>query len=191
MIENEYGQPVGEIVENLSAGSLPQVQLLQGRFCRLEKLSAEKHGSSLREVYASPPENWTYLSIGPITDADGLAAYLAKLEQSADPYWFAIVEQESGRAVGTVALMRTDTANRTIEVGWVVYGEKLKRTRAATEAQFLLMQYVFETLHYRRTAGFHLRRHFPPRPHQPRPQPRYQLVFGNRQRMAGTQTAVS
>ena len=46
--------------------------------------------------------------------------------------------------------MRTDTANRTIEVGWVVYGEKLKRTRAATEAQFLLMQYVFETLHYRR-----------------------------------------
>ena len=150
MIENEYGQPVGEIVENLGAGSLPQAQLLQGRFCRLEKLSAEKHGSSLREVYASPPENWTYLSIGPITDADGLAAYLAKLEQSADPYWFAIVEQESGRAVGTVALMRTDTANRTIEVGWVVYGEKLKRTRAATEAQFLLMQYVFETLHYRR-----------------------------------------
>ena len=75
---------------------------------------------------------------------------MAKLEQSADPYWFAIVEQESGRAVGTVALMRTDTANRTIEVGWVVYGEKLKRTRAATEAQFLLMQYVFETLHYRR-----------------------------------------
>jgi len=101
MIENEYGQPVGEIVENLGAGSLPQVQLLQGRFCRLEKLSAEKHGSSLREVYASPPENWTYLSIGPITDADGLAAYLAKLEQSADPYWFAIVDQESGRAVGT------------------------------------------------------------------------------------------
>ena len=89
MIENEYGQPVGEIVENLSSGSLPQVQLLQGRFCRLEKLSAEKHGSSLREVYASPPENWTYLSIGPITDADGLEAYLAKLEQSADPYWFA------------------------------------------------------------------------------------------------------
>ena len=75
MIENEYGQPVGEIVENLGAGSLPQAQLLQGRFCRLEKLPAEKHGSSLREVYASLPENWTYLSIGPITDADGLEAY--------------------------------------------------------------------------------------------------------------------
>ena len=107
---------------------------------------------------------------------------------------------------GTVALMRTDTANRTIEVGWVVYGEKLKRTRVATEAQFLLMQYVFETLHYRRyewkcdalnapscraaeRLGFTYERHVPPRPHQPRPQPRYQLVFGNRQRMAGTQTA--
>ena len=34
--------------------------------------------------------------------------------------------------------------------GSVTYGERLKRTRAATEVQYLLAQYVFETLHYRR-----------------------------------------
>ena len=32
----------------------------------------------------------------------------------------------------------------------MTYGERLKRTRAATEVQYLLAQYVFETLHYRR-----------------------------------------
>ena len=35
-------------------------------------------------------------------------------------------------------------------MGWVIYSERLKRSCIATEAQFLLAQYVFETLRYRR-----------------------------------------
>ncbi len=57
---------------------------------------------------------------------------------------------QDGRAIGTLALMRINPAHRVIEVGSVTYGERLKRTRAATEVQYLLAQYVFETLHYRR-----------------------------------------
>lgn len=37
-----------------------------------------------------------------------------------------------------------------IEAGWVVYSERLKRSRIATEAQYLLAEYVFDTLRYRR-----------------------------------------
>jgi len=43
-----------------------------------------------------------------------------------------------------------DPANRVVEVGWVCYGDALKRSRLATEAQYLLMHYVFDKLLYRR-----------------------------------------
>jgi RimJ/RimL family protein N-acetyltransferase len=39
---------------------------------------------------------------------------------------------------------------RVIEVGHIVYGEPLQRTPLATEAQYLLARYAFETLGYRR-----------------------------------------
>jgi RimJ/RimL family protein N-acetyltransferase len=39
---------------------------------------------------------------------------------------------------------------RVIEVGNIVYGPSLQRTPLATEAQYLLARYVFETLGYRR-----------------------------------------
>ena len=52
--------------------------------------------------------------------------------------------------MGTLALMRIDPKNRVIEVGWVNYSPTLQRTRMATEAQYLLAKYVFETLQYRR-----------------------------------------
>ncbi|WP_416191733.1 GNAT family N-acetyltransferase [Neisseria sp. CCUG12390] len=150
---NEFNQPVGQPLPGYTAGSRPEAMLLQGRFCRLEKLSAAKHGADLYEVYAaehSPLRNWAYLSLNPVANHDELTVLLAGYEQSADPYFFAIIDTTTDRAEGSLGLMRIDTANRVIEVGWVVYSDKLKRTRVATEAQYLLAKYVFETLGYRR-----------------------------------------
>ncbi|NBQ40823.1 MAG: N-acetyltransferase [Alphaproteobacteria bacterium] len=47
-------------------------------------------------------------------------------------------------------LMRIDPTHRVIEVGNIMYGTPLQKTPGATEAQYLLMRYVFETLGYRR-----------------------------------------
>jgi RimJ/RimL family protein N-acetyltransferase len=49
-----------------------------------------------------------------------------------------------------VALMEIRPGNRVIEVGSIVYGPALQRTPLATETQFLLARYAFETLGYRR-----------------------------------------
>ncbi|MBH5330186.1 GNAT family N-acetyltransferase [Eikenella sp. S3360] len=149
---NEFKQPVGESLPGHTPGERPSAKVLAGRYCRLEKLSAARHGADLYAVYGpdSPLPNWTYLPLNPVADTAELDALLHKLEQSADPYYFAIIDQANGQAVGTMSLMRVDTANRVIEVGWVIYSERLKRSRIATEAQFLLAQYVFETLRYRR-----------------------------------------
>ncbi|WP_416189605.1 GNAT family N-acetyltransferase [Neisseria sp. CCUG17229] len=150
---NEFNQPIGKSLPDYTAGSYPEVTLLSGKFCRLEKLSAAKHGTDFYEVYAaehSPMRNWTYLPIFPVADHAEFDDLMAGYEASADPYFFAIIDTASNRAVGSLSLMRIDTANRAIEVGWVVYSDKLKRTRIATEAQYLLAKYVFETLQYRR-----------------------------------------
>ena len=43
-----------------------------------------------------------------------------------------------------------DTTHGVIEVGAVIYSDALKRTRAATEAMYLMMSHVFDDLQYRR-----------------------------------------
>ena len=46
--------------------------------------------------------------------------------------------------------MRIDCANGSIEVGNVTFSPAIQRTAISTEAQFLLMNYIFESLGYRR-----------------------------------------
>ena len=64
------------------------------------------------------------------------------------PYSYAVVN--AGRAVGIATLMEIRPAMRAIEVGHIVYSPALQRTALATEAQYLLARYAFETLGYRR-----------------------------------------
>jgi hypothetical protein len=71
-------------------------------------------------------------------------------QASDDPLHHAVIDLATGRAIGSLALMRVDTASGVMEVGFVCYSRQLKRTRAATEAQFLLMQRAFDELGYRR-----------------------------------------
>ena len=56
----------------------------------------------------------------------------------------------NGRALGMVTLLEIRPAMRVIEVGFIVYSPALQRTPLATETQFLLARYIFETLGYRR-----------------------------------------
>jgi RimJ/RimL family protein N-acetyltransferase len=60
------------------------------------------------------------------------------------------VRDTKDRAVGLVTLLEIRPAMRAIEVGFIVYSPALQRTALATETQYLLARYVFETLGYRR-----------------------------------------
>ena len=90
------------------------------------------------------------MPIEPFQNQEDFHRFFEKMVQSSDPYYLAIVDQASNRAVGTFALMRIDAPNRVLEMGWVVYSSDLQRSRQATEAQYLVMKYVFESLGYRR-----------------------------------------
>jgi RimJ/RimL family protein N-acetyltransferase len=92
---------------------------------------------------------WTYIFVGPFADDGALARYIAECEQNQQRIFYAVADA-SGRAVGILSLMEIRPTMRVIEVGNIVYAPTLQRTPLATEAQYLIAQYAFETLGYRR-----------------------------------------
>ena len=149
---NELGQPIGDALPNFKPGDLPKMERLEGRYVIVECLSKDKHGADLYEVYGpdSPADMWTYLFQNPVQSQEEWSALLDQMLAAQDRFYYAIVDKESGKALGTFALMRINRGSRVIEVGSVTYSPQLKRTRLATEAQYLLARYVFEELEYRR-----------------------------------------
>ncbi|MGA2126207.1 MAG: GNAT family protein [Xanthobacteraceae bacterium] len=127
----------------------PGPVVLEGRFGRVEKLDPSRHGASLWEAVKDHDRIFTYLPYGPFADRAAFDAWLAERSRLADPLAYAIVDP-AGHAVGTAALMEIRPPMRVIEVGSIVYGTPLQRTPLATEAQYLLARYVFDTLGYRR-----------------------------------------
>ncbi len=149
---NAYAQPIGLPLPDWTPRPRPARVTLAGRYCRLEALDAQRHGAALYAAYAAAPDgrDWTYMAAGPFADEASYLDHARSAAASEDPLHYAVIDAASGRAVGTLALMRIDPANGVIEVGWVAFSPALQRTPASTEAQYLLMRYAFDTLGYRR-----------------------------------------
>lgn len=122
-----------------------------GRWCRVEPLDVDRHAAELHDANRDDQEgrNWTYLSSPPFDDLDDYRAWLRSID-TGDPFFHAIVDARTGKAVGVAAFLRIDPANGVIEVGHINYSPRLQRTIAATEAMYLMMRRVFDELGYRR-----------------------------------------
>ncbi len=73
-----------------------------------------------------------------------------KAASTEDPRFYAVIDRASGRAEGRQALMRITPEHGVIEIGSILWGPAIARTRVATEALYLFGAYAFETLGYRR-----------------------------------------
>ena len=149
---NAFQQPIGPDVPGWTPRPRPPLTPITGRYCRLEPLSAERHAADLYQAFSQAPDDsdWTYMGVGPFADVAAYRAFAEAAQAGNDPLHHAIIDLQTGRAIGTLALMRIDPANGVIEVGFVSFSRQLKRTRIATEAQFLLMRRAFDELGYRR-----------------------------------------
>ena len=145
------GLPIGVEVDAHPAPR-PERFVIDGRYVRLEPLDAAKHTDDLFEASHGADQDviWQYLFEPPFADKAEFRAHIDRKAASDDPLFFAIIDKHSGKAVGYETLMRIDTTHRVIEVGNIMYGTPLQKTPGATEAQYLLMRYVFDTLGYRR-----------------------------------------
>lgn len=123
---------------------------MQGHHCRLEPLDPTAHAQALWQAYAHDTEgrDWTYLMHGPYARFEDFAGWAERSAASRDPLFFAIAEP-GGQAMGVAAYLRITPAAGTIEVGHIHLSPRLQRSRAATEAMYLMMRQAFD-LGYRR-----------------------------------------
>ena len=146
--EPAIGLPLGVPVDVAPAHE-PKAVALQGRYGRVEKLDALRHSADLWAALAGHDQVWTYLSYGPFAEAEAFGSWLAARATTADPFCYVVIDN-AGRACGILSLMSIQPDMRVIEVGHVLLSPVLQRTPLATEVQYLLARYAFETLGYRR-----------------------------------------
>jgi RimJ/RimL family protein N-acetyltransferase len=141
--------PIGPLVESTPAGR-PGPTRLEGKYARIEALDPMLHGDGLWQAVKDEALIWTYLGYGPFADERSFQVWLEERTLLLDPFSYAVIDLATKKAAGIVTLMEIRPEMRVIEIGNIVLGTTLQRSRAATEAQYLVARYAFEKLGYRR-----------------------------------------
>ncbi|MBS7538403.1 GNAT family N-acetyltransferase [Ancylobacter lacus] len=129
----------------------PERQSIEGRYCRLEPLDPALHGDGLFDVVSGPEADRLHRWLpdpvpGSRSEFDD---WLVSRAASTDPIFYAVIDVATGRVEGRQSLMDISTAYGSAEIGHILWGPRIAGTRVATEAFFLMADYVFG-LGYRR-----------------------------------------
>lgn len=134
----------GRLLEEWTAPPRPTGDALEGRYARLEPMKAKVHAEALFAAKSTDDSIWDYLPYGPFADVSGYAEWVRSFEGSPDPYFYAIRNLETGNLQGVASYLRIAPEAGSIEVGHINYSPALQKTRAATEAMYLMMRWAFE-----------------------------------------------
>lgn len=133
-------------LEHWQSAKLPDNRTLNGRFIRLEKLDAVLHADGLWTALEGPgadPKLWDYLAVGPFPERSAFDEYLVSLQASTDPWFYTVIDQQSGAIDGFLGLMSIVPSAGRIEIGHVTFGASMQRTPKSTEAVYLLAKESF------------------------------------------------
>ena len=149
---NHLQQPIGDAVPDWAPAEFPRIDQLTGAYCDVVAMDAENHAGDLFAAFGEDRigRMWTYMFVGPFESKQSLAGWLQSTSFSPDHFRCAIVEKQTGKAQGFASYMRVQQDNGVVEVGGIALAPRLQRTRASTEAMYLMMRQVFEEFGYRR-----------------------------------------
>lgn len=134
-------------------GLVPARTSLTGTAVRLEPLDPARHAAALyRAGHASDAalQSWAYLPWGPFPNEAALRDQLRTFAAALDRIFYAICDPATGEAVGKAAYLDIQPSAGVIEIGGIWFAPAAQRTRAATEAMFLMLAYAMDDLGYRR-----------------------------------------
>ncbi len=133
----------GDAVTGWAPPRRPDAAALEGRYAVLERLDPRRHAADLFAANRADDAIWDYLPYGPFAEPDRYREWVAHVAVSEDPFFYAIRNQGTGRAEGVASYLRITPESGSIEVGHINYAPAMQRTRAATEAMFLMMDWAF------------------------------------------------
>ena len=149
-----YGNPVGPVVPDWTACPPPEPVTLEGRYVSVVPLVSAYYADLFATTCGVDDGGlWTYRPVDMPRSLPDLWMHLAGVLDRPDDVTFAFLPKEgeyAGRAMGIASLMRVVPAHGNVELGGVLFGRALQRSRAATEAIHLLMRYMLDELGYRR-----------------------------------------
>lgn len=119
---------------------------LTGRFVRLEPLAAA-HLDDLCAV-GLDPDLWRWIP-HQVGTREEMRNYIdtALHEQDAGVSLpFAVIDCQSGHAIGSTRYGAINLPNRRVEIGWTWYGRPFQRTSVNTECKLLLLTHAFKRL---------------------------------------------
>lgn len=119
---------------------------LTGRGIRLEPLERAHH-DALEEA-AADGELWR-IRVSSVPEPGGMAGYIEQALASraaGDRFPFAVIEEATGRVLGSTSFHDIAPAVRRVEIGYTWYARSVQRTHVNTAAKRLLLGHAFETL---------------------------------------------
>jgi RimJ/RimL family protein N-acetyltransferase len=149
-----YPRPVlGDPVTRVPPARVPARQSLRGQYVELVPLDAAKHCRELFEASHGCEEAlhiWDYLADGPWPDVASYTRALKQQTAALARIYFAIRPLDASNFCGQASYLDIDASNGVIEIGHIWFGPELQRTRAATEALYLMIRHAMDDLGYRR-----------------------------------------
>lgn len=140
--------PLGPVIDT-TPRPLPARIPIRGQYATLEPLH-RRHVPELWQAAQGADDSWTYLGAGPFASAEAMGRHVMDAAATHDPMVWAIRPVSTGVASGWLALMDIQPKNAAIELGGIWFSPRMQRTRAATEAIFLMLKLAADDLGYRR-----------------------------------------
>lgn len=140
----EESRPVGPALENWQVPPTPTGAVLDGRYMRLEPLSVTAHTAPLFAAFKGHDWVWDYMPAGPFATQPAFEDWMRGATAQDDILFYAIYDKARAAFGGAASYLRIKPGSGSIEVGYIAMSPQLQRTRAATEAMYLMMKWAFE-----------------------------------------------
>lgn len=127
---------------------LPVADRHIGKVVTLEPLST-RHVADLWDSAQDAERSWTYLKYGPFPTEQDFAAHVARISDLEQQPFFAVIPAASGRAEGWASFCDIAPSDAALEIGSIWFSLRLQRTRAATEAIFMMVRHAFAIGYHR------------------------------------------
>ncbi|HBE79379.1 MAG TPA: GNAT family N-acetyltransferase [Firmicutes bacterium] len=132
----------------------PERKTLEGNWVRLEILDKDLHSEDLWEMAIGKPNEkndiFQYMLYGPFSSKNEFQEWLEKQMNMIDRYVYAVYSKRMRKYVGVYSILNIDEKYGRAELGGIWYGKEAQKTEINTEASFVLLKYLFESLQYRR-----------------------------------------
>jgi len=153
-LEQPHPRPLsGAAVEPLPPALIPARAPLRGRYVELEAQDASRHAADLYAAghgSALALKIWDYLAYGPWASVEEYRSTMRAQSATFDTIFYAIRPLDAESFEGQSSYLDINPLMGVIEIGHIWFGPRLARTRAATEALYLMIRHATDDLGYRR-----------------------------------------